>query len=92
MYLIDITVNANISPELHQALFARHVSWFKQYFNAGKFVLVGPWTDCERAGMIIAQTENREELETILREDAYYPDLAQYEIREFVPKMVGSLQ
>jgi len=37
--------------------------------------------------VIIAQTE---ELEAILKEDAYYPDRAEYEIREFIPKMVGS--
>lgn len=92
MYLINITVNEDISPEQHEALFMRHVSWFKQYFDAGKFVLIGPYLDRDRAGVIIAQIENREELEAILREDAYYPNLAEYEIREFIPKMVGRWQ
>ena len=92
MYLINITVNDDISPEQHEALFSRHVSWFQQYFDAGKFVLIGPYSDRERAGVIIAQTESREELEAILSEDAYYPNLAEYEIREFIPKMVGSWQ
>jgi len=92
MYLINITVNDDISPEQHEALFTRHVSWFQQYFNAGKFVLIGPYSDRERAGIIIAQTASRDELETILSKDAYYPDLAEYEIREFSPKMVGSWQ
>ncbi|EIX6435328.1 hypothetical protein MKU92_004320 [Salmonella enterica] len=92
MYLINIAVNEDISPEHHEALFMRHVSWFQQYFDAGKFILIGPYLDRKRAGVIIAQTISREELETILREDAYYPNLATYEIREFIPKMVGSLQ
>ncbi|AIA70434.1 YciI family protein [Pectobacterium atrosepticum] len=92
MYLINIVVNDDISPDQHDALFARHVSWFQQYFNAGKFVLIGPYSDRERAGVIIAQTASREELDAILSEDAYFPNLAQYEIREFIPKMVGSWQ
>ena len=92
MYLINITVNDDISPEQHEALFTRHVSWFQRYFNAGKFVLIGPYSDRERAGVIIAQTASRDELETILREDVYYPGFAQYDIREFIPKMVGSWQ
>lgn len=92
MYLINITVNGDITAEQHEALFTQHVSWFQQYFNAGKFVLIGPYSDREKAGVIIAQTESREELEAILKEDAYYPNLAEYEIREFIPKMVGSWQ
>lgn len=92
MYLINITVNSDITTEQHEALFTRHVSWFQHYFNAGKFVLIGPYSDREKAGVIIAQTETREELEAILKEDAYYPNLAEYEIREFIPKMVGSWQ
>ncbi len=92
MYLINITVNSDITAEQHEALFTHHVSWFQQYFNAGKFVLIGPYSDREKARVIIAQTESREELEAILKEDAYYPNLAEYEIREFIPKMVGSWQ
>ncbi|MFP2237134.1 YciI family protein [Pseudescherichia vulneris] len=90
MYLINIMVNDDISPEQHEALFTRHVSWFQQYFNAGQFVLIGPYSDRDKAGVIIANTESREELDAILSEDAYYPTLAQYEIREFIPKMVGN--
>ena len=92
MYLINITVNEDVSAEQHEALFSRHVSWFQQYFDAGKFVLIGPYSDRQRAGVIIAQTESREELDAILREDAYYPKLAEYEIREFIPKMIGNWQ
>jgi uncharacterized protein YciI len=90
MYIINITVNADISAEQHESLFPKHVSWFKQYFDEGKFVVVGPYSDRERAGIIIASTENRRELEAILSDDSYYPDLANYEIREFFPKMIAS--
>lgn len=92
MYLINITVNDDITAEQHEALFTHHINWFQKYFDAGKFILIGPYNDAKRSGVIIAQAENREALEAILREDAYYPDLAEYEIREFTPKMVGSWQ
>ncbi|MFZ7173311.1 hypothetical protein ACLSYX_00455 [[Pasteurella] aerogenes] len=39
--------------------------------------------------MIIAQTESREQLESILAEDVYYPNLADYQIREFKAAMVA---
>ncbi|MEX3019193.1 YciI family protein [Kluyvera sp. STS39-E] len=92
MYLINIEVNKDISPEQHDALFAQHVSWFQRYFDAGKFVLIGPYADRERAGVIIARTESREELDAILKEDVYFPNSAKYEIREFIPKMLGNWQ
>ncbi|MBP2198821.1 MULTISPECIES: YciI family protein [Pantoea] len=90
MYIINITVNAEISAEQHESLFPQHAAWFKKYFDAGKFVMIGPYADRERAGIIIASTESHSELETILSEDSYYPDLANYEIREFIPKMISS--
>ncbi|QGY32567.1 YciI family protein [Pantoea cypripedii] len=90
MYIINITVNADISAEQHESLFPKHASWFKKYFEEGKFVLIGPYSDQERTGIIIASTETRSELNAILSEDSYFPDLANYEIREFIPKMIAS--
>ena len=89
MYIIDITVNADITAEQHETLFPQHAAWFKKYFDAGKFLVIGPCTNRERAGVIIAQTDSREELQAILGEDSYYPNLAQYVITEFTPKMVA---
>lgn len=89
MFIIDITVNDHISAKQHESLFLRHAQWFKKYFDAGKFVVIGPCSDRERSGVIIACTENRDELMAILCEDVYYPDLAQYDIREFLPKMIA---
>lgn len=89
MYIISIAVNADITSEQHDTLFPRHVTWFKKFFDAGNFLVIGPYTDHEHAGVIIAQTKDRSELEGIISEDAYYPSLAQYEIREFMPKMIA---
>lgn len=89
MYIIDIRVNEDVSAEQQEVLFSQHVAWFQKHFQAGNFLIVGPFTERERAGVIIAQTANRAELDRILAEDSYYPDLAKYEISEFVPKMVA---
>ncbi|RKV66883.1 MAG: hypothetical protein D8H97_38920 [Neisseria sp.] len=86
MYIIDIAVNEDITPEQHEELFPKHAAWFAKYHQAGNFLIVGPFTDRERAGVIIAQTENRAELDRILSEDSYYPNLANYAIHEFTPK------
>ncbi|AAU38039.1 hypothetical protein [[Mannheimia] succiniciproducens] len=38
----------------------------------------------------LAVTENLEELQQILTEDCYCPNLANYEIREFEPNMIAT--
>lgn len=90
MYIIDIAVNEDITPEQHEELFPKHAAWFAKYYQTGNFLIVGPFTDREYAGVIIAQTENRAELDRILSEDSYYPNLANYAIHEFTPKMVAT--
>ena len=50
---------------------------------------MGPFKDIENAGVILAQTENREEMGKIIFEDAFYPDGAKYELHEFDPKLIA---
>lgn len=66
-----------------------HRQWFKRYFELGKFKIVGPFKDIKNAGVILAQTEKREEMEKIISEDAFYPDGAKYELHEFDPKLIA---
>ena len=90
MYIINITVDKNISEQQQAELFPIHTEWFKKYFQTGIFLMTGPYTDTDaHAGVIFAATESREELQRILEEDCYYPDLASYEIREFEPKLIA---
>lgn len=90
MYLIDISLkNERLSEEEQAKQLDAHRAWFAKYFQQGNFLLLGPYLDKERAGVIIAQTENRAQLEQILAEDVYYPDLADYQIREFKAAMVA---
>lgn len=91
MYLINITVNADVSEETQHAMFPFHAEWFQKYYQAGKFLMLGPYVDTDaHAGVIFALTTDREELQTILAEDCFYPQFAHYEIREFSPKMIAA--
>lgn len=90
MYLIDISLkNESLSEEEQAKQLAAHRAWFAKYFQQGNFLLLGPYLDKERAGVIIAQIESRKQLESILAEDVYYPNLADYQIREFKAAMVA---
>lgn len=89
MYIINITVNPDLPAEQHEKMFIEHSEWFKKYFQAGKFLMLGPYTDAH-AGVVFAHTDSREELQSILEEDCYYPNFAKYEIREFAPKLIST--
>ena len=89
MYIINIAVNADVSAEQQEQLFPIHTEWFKKYFQAGKFLMLGPYLDAQHAGVIFAKTYSRAELDAILAEDCYYPNLATYEVREFEPKAIA---
>lgn len=91
MYLIDIVLKLDeISPEQSDELLAQHRAWFKQYFEQGKFLMLGPYRDQAGAGVIIAQADSRAELDAMLAEDVYWADkLAVYQVREFQANLVA---
>ena len=90
MHIIDNVAKLVLTAEQHEELFPKHAAWFAKYHQAGNFLIIGPFTERERASVIIAQTQDRAELEHILAEDSYYPNLATYVISEFTPKMVAT--
>lgn len=90
MYIINITVNPDVTEQTQNEMFPVHVRWLEKYFNNGKFLMSGPYIDTDaHAGVIFAQTTSRDELQSILEEDCYYPDFARYDVREFSPKFVA---
>ncbi|KGQ70890.1 hypothetical protein A1D23_04520 [Chelonobacter oris] len=90
MYLINIVLKTDhLSDDEQQAMLDQHRTWFADYFQQGHFLLLGPYLDQPHSGVIIAQAENRQQLEKILAEDVYYPNLASYEVREFKAAMVA---
>ncbi|MDG6895355.1 YciI family protein [Volucribacter amazonae] len=89
MFLINITVKAQMSKQQQQALLPSHVAWIQKYIEQGVLVLAGPYTDTlQPSGLVIANVANRAELEKVLAEDSFYPDLADYQINEFNLKFV----
>lgn len=90
MFIINITVNFDVTEQTQNEMFPVHVRWLEKYFNNGKFLMLGPYIDTDaHAGVIFAQACNREELQSILEEDCYYPDFARYDVREFMPKLIA---
>jgi len=90
MYLINITVNSGLSAEQHETLFAQHSAWFKKHFDAGVFLMLGPYINSDKPAGVISAHTDCDTLQKILEEDVYYPDKAQYEIREFAPKRIAA--
>lgn len=91
MYLINITVNKDMDPQLNAEMFPKHAAWFQSFAKAGNFLMLGPYTDTEHAGVIIAQAESRAALDKILEQDPYYPNHASYEVRTFDAKFISPI-
>lgn len=90
MYLIEIKIKENkIDGIESNKLLEQHKKWFTKNAEKGKFLLVGPFKNSRMSGMIIAKTESRKELDLLLSEDAYYPNLADYSIREFTANIIS---
>ena len=85
LYLIKVVMPHDaVDPEKQDEYFAAHVSWFSKYFEKGTFLMLGPITDLEHAGFILAQAESREAIDKILAEDMYYSvEGITYEVNEF---------
>lgn len=91
MYMITITVNADVSEAQQAEMFPKHAAWFQKHFQAGHFLMLGPFTDTDaHQGVIFSNVESRATLQQILEEDCFYPDFARYDIREFAPKMISA--
>ena len=85
MFIINQTLKQEKIPAgKGEELFQKQVAWFTRHFEQGDFLLVGPYTDREMAGIMIAAAESRETVEDILKEDVYYEGaMADYEVRSF---------
>ena len=84
MYTISIKLDMNRIPkDAFDTLREKHHVWYKTYFDAGRFLILGTCPDVSGESLIIAQG-TREELEEAIQFDAYYADqLAAYKISEF---------
>jgi len=89
MYTIYIEIDVNKVPTgKAEEMLNQHRAWFKTFFDAGKFLMIGPCPDVPGTGLIIAHAESHEEIEDMLTSDAYYANqLATYTVHEFTVTM-----
>ena len=87
MFIISLTYKCELE-EVDKHLDA-HVAYLKEEYAKGSFIASGrkiPRT----GGVILSKIETRQELDLVLARDPFYQaDVAEYEITEFVPSMVG---
>ena len=48
MYVIDIKITEQPNETEAAEWLAQHRAWFKKYFEAGNFLVDGPYLDCQR--------------------------------------------
>jgi len=81
MFIIELTYTATLA-EIDRNMSA-HVKFLKKYYDAGNFLVSGRKIPRD-GGIILAITENRQQIETIMREDPFYErGLADFRIIEF---------
>lgn len=67
-----------------------HIAFLKKYYESGVFMMSGRKVP-RTGGVIIASAGNREEVETIIREDPFHRErIAEFEITEIVPTMTNA--
>jgi uncharacterized protein YciI len=83
MFIISLTYKKPL-PEIDKHA-AGHLAFLDKYFAVNKFIISGR-KNPRTGGVILAYNTTRAELESIIKEDAFYQnEVADYEITEFVP-------
>ncbi|KJF92588.1 GTP cyclohydrolase [Photobacterium angustum] len=83
MFIVSLTYISEMS-EVDKYL-EDHIEYLNKYYELGIFIASGRKVP-RTGGIILAQAENRSELETILNNDPFkIYNLANYELTEFVP-------
>ncbi|MDK9429854.1 YciI family protein [Gallibacterium anatis] len=86
MFLVQISLAPS---DAVSALLDGHRAWLKQYAEEGNFLLFGPY-DNHQGGLILAQADSEEALQSILAEDVFYHNgLADYQIIAFSAKFIN---
>ena len=81
MFVIELVYKVELRAI--DAHMAEHVKFLKKYYAAGNFVVSGRKIPRD-GGIILAVGKNRDEIETIIREDPFYAHgLADFRIIEF---------
>lgn len=83
MFIISVTYKKPL--EAVDEFLAEHRRFLDEGYKKNFFVTSGP-KNPRTGGIIISQLKNREELDTLLKQDPFYiHDVADYEVVEFSP-------
>jgi len=87
MFIISINYTADIQQI--EAHLEEHKQYLQEQYDAGHFIASGRKVP-RTGGVILARSESMELLEPIISADPFHLlKLAEYEITEFMPTMVG---
>lgn len=85
MTLFIIILRYIVSIEKINEARPTHLEFLDKYYVAGNFIVSGRQTPLT-GGIIMARGTNRQEIETIIKEDPFYfQNLAEFNIYEFLP-------
>lgn len=83
MFVVSIEYKVGLSQI--DDFIPEHIEFLDKFYKKGNFIASGRKVP-RTGGVILATTNSREELESILAEDPFYKEnLASYEVTEFVP-------
>lgn len=83
MFIIELTYKASLN-EVDKYLQA-HREYLEYYYKQGLLLASGPQKP-RIGGIIIALTQDKDELEKIIQQDPYYlADIVEYRLIEFTP-------
>lgn len=83
LFVIDIEYRTTREDAL--PFMEAHLAYVQQYFDTGVFLTSGPKVPLT-GGVIIAKADSRDQIEAIVREDAFHiNNCARYQITEIQP-------
>ncbi|CAK1254388.1 YciI family protein [Fructobacillus tropaeoli] len=87
MYLILIELKDGVKTKER---INKHHSWIKKNYDNGYFLIAGPLVDKKSSGMIIADIDSIQEINSIISQDEFYPNDANYEVHKMKANFIAS--
>ncbi|WP_434357006.1 YciI family protein [Parasalinivibrio latis] len=82
MFIVSLTYKVELS-EVEKHIDA-HIAYLEEHYDSGFFLASGRKVP-RTGGVILAQAENREALDAVLKEDPFYIEgVADFDVTEFV--------
>ena len=87
MFIVSLTYKCELDQV--DAHLPAHIEYLKEQYSLGNFIASGRKIP-RNGGVILARANSKSELNAILEQDPFHKeDLANYDVQEFIPTMVG---